>query len=99
LYQAKISLEPNTSPIPGPDQYESVNIDPIPVPGWYENTQYQYNIGVKFKHSFYSIKKSQWFGKAFFLLTTGLTKTLEVVVSVKWLHLEYCYRLADKCSF
>jgi hypothetical protein len=59
----------------------------------------RYNIGVKFKHSFYSIEKSQWFGKAFFLLTTGLTKTLEVVVSVKWLHLEYCYQLADKCSF
>jgi hypothetical protein len=51
LYGAKISLEPNTSPIPGPDQYESVNIDPIPVPSWYENTQYQYLTGYERGHT------------------------------------------------
>ncbi len=55
-YQAKVTLGPNTSPIPATCWYEIVKSDPIPVPGWYESAQdqnptimwtgtYQYNTG------------------------------------------------------
>jgi hypothetical protein len=36
----------------GPGQYESVNIDPTPVPGWYESTQYQYPTGMYVKGTY-----------------------------------------------
>jgi hypothetical protein len=35
-YQEKISLGPIISSIQRPGRYESVNVDPILVPGWYE---------------------------------------------------------------
>jgi hypothetical protein len=45
-YQAKVTLRPNTSPIPATCWYEIVKSDPIPVPGWYESAQYQNPTGM-----------------------------------------------------